>query len=65
MEISMILECLPKLYIPIPLSLEMLLAILDFSSLAESGVIVEEEGDRENVLARGPRCVSFNSEHRR
>lgn len=32
----------------------------DFSSL-ESGVMVEVDGERENVLARGPRCVSLSS----
>ena len=36
-----------------------LLAMLAFSSL--SLVIVEVEGDREKVLARGPRCVSLSS----
>jgi hypothetical protein len=35
-----------------------LLAMLAFSSL--SLVIVEVEGDREKVLARGPRCVSLS-----
>ena len=34
---------------------------LGFSSLAGSFVIVEVEGEREKVLARGPRCVSFSS----
>jgi len=37
------------------------LDILIFSSLVESGVIVDVEGERENVLARGPRCVSLSS----
>lgn len=50
-----------RLYIPIPLSFEGLVAVLpDFSSL-ESGVMVEVDGERENVLARGPRCVSLSS----
>jgi hypothetical protein len=35
--------------------------MLDFSSLAESVVIVEVEGDREKVLARGPKWVSLSS----
>jgi len=38
-----------------------LLAILDCSSLAVSGVIVDDEEDLEKVLARGPRCVSLSS----
>jgi hypothetical protein len=42
-----------------------LLAILDFSSLAGSGVIVDAEGDLEKVLARGPRCVSLSSAEKR
>jgi hypothetical protein len=33
----------------------------DFSSLVTSGVIVAAEGDREKVLARGPKEVSLNS----
>jgi hypothetical protein len=49
--------------IPIPLSFGdgVLLAILDFSSLDESDVMVWEEGVLENVLASGPRCVSLSS----
>lgn len=35
------------------------LDMLDFS--LESGVIVPAEGEREKVLARGPKCVSFSS----
>ena len=35
--------------------------MLAFSSFVKSGVIVEAEGDREKVFARGPRWVSFNS----
>ena len=38
-----------------------LLAMLEFSSLAGSGVIVDAEEDLEKVLARGPRCVSLSS----
>ena len=47
--------------VPMPLSFvgSELLAKLAFSSL--SLVIVEVEGDREKVLARGPRCVSLSS----
>lgn len=47
--------------VPMPLSFVRieLLAMLAFSSL--SLVIVEVEGDREKVLARGPRCVSLSS----
>ena len=47
--------------VPMPLSLDgmELLAMLAFSPL--SLVIVEVEGDREKVLARGPRCVSLSS----
>jgi hypothetical protein len=42
----------------------MLPAMLDFSSFAESGASVGVEGERENVLAKGPRCVSFSSVER-
>jgi hypothetical protein len=42
-----------------------LLAILEFSSLAGSGAIVEAEEDLEKVLARGPRCVSLSSIEKR
>jgi hypothetical protein len=38
-----------------------LLAMLAFSSFAVSPVIVDVEGDREKVLASGPRCVSLSS----
>ena len=50
-------------YEPMPLSFVLLplLAMLAFSSLAPSGVIVEAEGDLEKVLARGARCVSLSS----
>ena len=44
--------------IPMPLSVETaLLGVLGFSS----EVMVEVEGEREKVLARGPRCVSLSS----
>lgn len=46
---------------PLSLMLLALLATLALSSFAESVVMVEAEGDRENVLARGPRCVSLSS----
>jgi hypothetical protein len=46
---------------PLSLMLLALLVTLAFSSFAESDVMVEAEGDREKVLARGPRCVSFSS----
>jgi len=54
------------LNIPMPLSfvgvaVPVLLAMLAFSSFAVSPVIVDVEGDREKVLARGPRCVSLSS----
>lgn len=59
-------ECLPVHdVVPMPLSFagsdagSALLAMLAFSSL--SLVIVAVEGDREKVLARGPRCVSLSS----
>lgn len=50
-------------FLPMPLSLMLLalLATLTLSSFAESVVMVDAEGDREKVLARGPRCVSFSS----
>lgn len=53
-------------HLPIPLSFAGLgaLATLDFSSFAESPVRVFVEGERENVLARGPRCVSLSSASR-
>lgn len=35
--------------------------MLDFSSLAESGVMVVADGFREKVFARGPRWVSLSS----
>lgn len=49
--------------LPMPLSFvgAGVLARLDFSSLAESVVMVAVEGDLEKVLARGPRCVSLSS----
>lgn len=54
------------LNIPMPLSfvgveVPVLLAMLAFSSLAVSPVMVDVEGEREKVLARGPRCVSLSS----
>lgn len=48
-------------YIPMPLSFVELLARLDFSSFARSGVMVAAEGEREKVFARGARCVSLSS----
>jgi hypothetical protein len=49
-------------YVPIPLSLVGAeLPRPDFSSFARSGVMVEVDGEREKVLARGARCVSFSS----
>lgn len=47
-------------HIPMPLSLG-LLAMLAFSSLAESAGRVDADGEREKVLASGPRCVSLSS----
>jgi hypothetical protein len=41
--------------------LGVVLAMLAFSSLVESAVMVAVDGDRENVFARGPRCVSLSS----
>lgn len=48
-------------HVPMPLSLRDELPMLAFSSLAESPVIVDVDGDREKVLARGPRWVSLSS----
>jgi len=53
--------------IPMPLSfvgvevLVVVLVMLAFSSFAVSPIMVDVEGEREKVLARGPRCVSLSS----
>lgn len=44
-----------------PLSFVGMLAKPDFSSLAESVVMVDVDGVREKVLVRGPRWVSLSS----
>jgi hypothetical protein len=55
-------EPMPLSFMPLALAL---LAILEFSSLAGSGLIVDAEEDLEKVLARGPRCVSLSSAEKR